>query len=227
MILKRDWAPLNIIGIFTLSVVTLQKRVTNYSGVKIVTGVKYIIEVDIGRTECRKPTANPEDCAFHTDPYVSKKDGTRIPVRACLWFMTNPQLIPSVMAKLLYLAVASVLLAVCFGSRLLGAPRQLSEDDKNVKDALVFAMYNFNKASNDMFASRPVKVLNATVQLVSGLKYDMFVEVGRTACRKPTADVNACAFHVEPSLAKTKICHFIVLNRSWASEINLEKSECE
>ncbi|KAM5165606.1 cystatin-like [Mantella aurantiaca] len=130
------------------------------------------------------------------------------------------------MAKLVFAAVVSVLLAACYGERLIGAPKELDGDDDNVKEALGFAMYEYNKANNDLYQSRPVKVHNATVQLVNGLKYDIYVILGRTTCRKPTADVNGCEFHTDPSLSETKTCRFIVVNRSWASEITLTKSEC-
>ncbi|CAI9614162.1 unnamed protein product [Staurois parvus] len=131
------------------------------------------------------------------------------------------------MAKLLYAAAVLLLFAACYGAMLVGAPRELSVDDENVKDALKYAMYEYNKANNDMFQSRPVKVHNATVQLVNGLKYDMNVEIRRTVCKKTTTAINECPFHEEPSLAKAKTCHFIVVNCKWASKIYTEKVECQ
>lgn len=68
-----------------------------------------------------------------------------------------------VMAKLVF--VASVLFAVCYGERMVGAPRELSVDDKGLQEALRFAMYEYNKASNDMYQSRLGKVHNATMQV--------------------------------------------------------------
>ncbi|XP_072264765.1 cystatin-C [Pyxicephalus adspersus] len=130
------------------------------------------------------------------------------------------------MAKLVFVAVFSVIVAVCFGTRLIGAPRQMTENDNGVQEALRVAMYEYNKASNDMYQSRPVRVHNATMQVVNGIKYDMFVDVKRTVCRKPVTDVKGCAFHDTPSLAETTVCHFVVLNRMWASEITLEINEC-
>lgn len=113
------------------------------------------------------------------------------------------------------------------GAMLVGAPRELSVDDDGVKEALKFAMYEYNKASNDMYQSRLAKVHNATMQLVNGYKYDMNVEVRRTTCRKPTTDDNGCPFHEEPTLAEAKMCHFIVVNRKWASQIFMDTLKCQ
>lgn len=132
-----------------------------------------------------------------------------------------------VVAKLVFVAAVSVLFAACYGAMLVGAPRELSVDDDGVKEALKFAMYEYNKASNDMYQSRLAKVHNATMQLVNGYKYDMNVEVRRTTCRKPTTDDNGCPFHEEPTLAEAKMCHFIVVNRKWASQIFMDTLKCQ
>ncbi|XP_040206058.1 cystatin-like [Rana temporaria] len=131
------------------------------------------------------------------------------------------------MAKLVFVAVVSVLFAACYGERMVGAPRELSVDDKGLQEALRFAMYEYNKGSNDMYQSRLGKVHNATMQLVNGYKYDMNVEVRRTKCKKPTTDVNGCPFHEDPTLAKAIMCHFTVVNRMWASKIFMDTVKCQ
>ncbi|XP_077343350.1 cystatin-like [Lithobates pipiens] len=131
------------------------------------------------------------------------------------------------MAKLVFVAAVLVLSAACYGAMLVGAPRELSVDDEGVMEALKFAMYEYNKASNDMYQSRLGKVYNATMQLVNGYKYDMNVEVRRTTCRKPSTDVNECPFHEEPALAEPKMCHIIVVNRKWASTIFMDTLKCQ
>lgn len=40
------------------------------------------------------------------------------------------------------------------------------------------------------------------LQLVSGIKYILEVEIGRTTCPKSSADLQSCEFHDEPEMAK-------------------------
>lgn len=40
------------------------------------------------------------------------------------------------------------------------------------------------------------------LQLVSGIKYILQVEIGRTTCPKSSGDLQSCEFHDEPEMAK-------------------------
>nr|ACH45732.1 putative cystatin variant 1 [Taeniopygia guttata] len=96
---------------------------------------------------------------------------------------------------------------------MVGAPQPIEnpENDEGLERALQFAMTAYNRASNDMYSSRVVRVISAQRQIVAGVKYIMEVEIARTTCTKPATDIQHCAFHEEPQMAKHTICNFVVL----------------
>ncbi|NXK13723.1 CYT protein, partial [Herpetotheres cachinnans] len=127
------------------------------------------------------------------------------------------------------LMFASVVLAAWDRPRLVGAPMDIAntDNDEGLQRALQFAMAEYNKASNDMYSSRVVRVVSAQKQIVSGIKYLMEVEIGRTTCPKPAADLQSCAFHDAPEMAKHTVCKFSVYVVPWLNEIKLLSTSCQ
>ncbi|KAM3676052.1 cystatin-like [Ammospiza nelsoni] len=113
--------------------------------------------------------------------------------------------------------------------RLVGAPQPIEdpENDEGLERALQFAMTAYNRASNDMYTSRVVRIISAQRQVVAGVKYIMEVEIARTTCTKPATDIQHCAFHEEPQMAKHAICNFVVLNVPWRNQVELLESKCQ
>ncbi|XP_052662377.1 cystatin-like [Harpia harpyja] len=113
--------------------------------------------------------------------------------------------------------------------RLLGAPVDIdnTDNDEGLQRALQFAVTEYNKASNDMYSSRVVRVISAKRQIVSGIKYIMTVEIGRTTCPKPATDLQSCAFHDAPQMAKHTTCDFVVYTIPWQNVIKLLTSNCK
>ncbi|NXL61334.1 CYT protein, partial [Chordeiles acutipennis] len=136
-------------------------------------------------------------------------------------------------AFLTLLAAALLFAGAVLGSErrpgLLGAPLDIedADNDEGVQRALQFAMVEYNRASNDMYSSRVVRIISAQRQLVSGIKYIIKVEIGRTTCPKPAADLQSCAFHEEPQMAKRNICTFTVYNIPWLNQIKLLGTRCQ
>ncbi|NXL13907.1 CYT protein, partial [Setophaga kirtlandii] len=112
---------------------------------------------------------------------------------------------------------------------MVGAPQPIEdpENDEGLERALQFAMTAYNRASNDMYSSRVVRILSAQRQIVAGVKYIMEVEIARTTCTKPATDIQHCAFHEEPQMAKHTICNFVVLNVPWRNQVELLESKCK
>ncbi|NXM80493.1 CYT protein, partial [Oenanthe oenanthe] len=112
--------------------------------------------------------------------------------------------------------------------RLVGGPQTIDdpENDEGLERALQFAMTAYNRASNDMYSSRVVRILSAKKQIVAGVKYIMEVEIARTTCTKPATDIQHCAFHEEPQMAKHTICNFVVLTVPWRNQVELLDSKC-
>ncbi|XP_040468033.1 cystatin-like [Falco naumanni] len=127
------------------------------------------------------------------------------------------------------LLFAGAALAARDRPRLVGAPVDIADtgNDEGLQRALQFAMAEYNKASNDMYSSRVVRVLSAQRQIVSGIKYLMKVEIGRTTCPKPAADLQSCAFHDAPEMAMHTVCNFTVYVVPWLNEIKLLSTSCQ
>ncbi|XP_009893161.1 PREDICTED: cystatin-like [Charadrius vociferus] len=66
-----------------------------------------------------------------------------------------------------------------------------------------------------------------TISIVAGIKYIMKVEIGRTTCPKPATDLQSCAFHDAPQMAKHTICNFVVYTVPWLNQIKLLESNCQ
>ncbi|KAG8133119.1 hypothetical protein E2320_010930 [Naja naja] len=135
------------------------------------------------------------------------------------------------MALLRGLLVCSVLLLSCIckqalGIRLIGGLEDASPEEPGVREALQFAMNEYNRGSNDMYASRVSEMVQVQKQIVSGMKYYFTVKIGRTVCRKESSDLENCAFHSTPKLAQTMTCTFEVYNIPWRNSISLLKSSC-
>ncbi|NXB00030.1 CYT protein, partial [Cnemophilus loriae] len=111
---------------------------------------------------------------------------------------------------------------------LVGAPEAIKDpqNDEGLQRALQFAMTAYNRASNDMYSSRVVRIISAEKQVVAGIKYIMEVEIARTTCTKQATDSQHCAFLQEPQLAKRTICKFEVLNVPWRNQVELLESKC-
>ncbi|NXB27262.1 CYT protein, partial [Rhagologus leucostigma] len=116
-----------------------------------------------------------------------------------------------------------------FRPRLVGAPETIDnpENDEGLERALQFAMTAYNRASNDMYSSRVVRIISAKKQVVAGIKYIMEVEIARTTCTKPATDIQRCAFREEPHMARRTICTFVVLTVPWRNQMELLESKCQ
>ncbi|NWU99944.1 CYT protein, partial [Upupa epops] len=129
------------------------------------------------------------------------------------------------------LAVALLLVEAVLGARnppLVGAPVEISNagNDRGLQQALRFAMAEYNKASNDMYSSRVVRLISAKSQIVAGVKYIMEVEIGRTTCQKPAADLQNCALSDAPQMAMRTICNFTVYSVPWQNRMELLEHSC-
>ncbi|XP_075453606.1 cystatin-like [Ascaphus truei] len=109
---------------------------------------------------------------------------------------------------------------------LVGAPIEAQKDEEGVQRALMFAMKEYNKGSNDKYVSKVANVINVKKQIVSGVNYLINVEIGRTTCTKPTYNLGECEFHEQPADLSKLICNFEVWNVPWLGQTKLTKNEC-
>ncbi|KAB5582072.1 hypothetical protein PHYPO_G00182950 [Pangasianodon hypophthalmus] len=114
-----------------------------------------------------------------------------------------------------FLAVAS--------AGLLGGPIDVDVNREDVQSALLFAVAQHNKASNDAFVSKVSRVIKAQTQVVSGLNYIFTVEMVRTSCRKGGVE-KECTVHSEP---QSRECRLKVLSQPWTNTIKVVENTCQ
>ncbi|XP_010216550.1 PREDICTED: cystatin-like, partial [Tinamus guttatus] len=66
-----------------------------------------------------------------------------------------------------------------------------------------------------------------SLQIVAGIKYIMEVEIARTTCTKSAPEIQSCAFHEAPGLAKRVTCNFVVYSIPWLNQTRLLKNSCQ
>ncbi|XP_078086357.1 cystatin-F-like [Mustelus asterias] len=97
-----------------------------------------------------------------------------------------------------------------------GAPRDINTTDSGVQNATLIAIYNYNNQSNDIFLFKVHTILKAQVQVIAGLEYFLYVDIGRTVCRKGKPyNFKACSFQTHPPFNKRLTCRFKVWIASW------------
>uniref|UniRef100_A0A8C8WAC4 Cystatin domain-containing protein n=1 Tax=Panthera leo TaxID=9689 RepID=A0A8C8WAC4_PANLE len=130
-------------------------------------------------------------------------------------------------SPLLLLAALALALALAVNSQKLQS-RSWDADvnDKDVQEALKFALSEYNKASNDENYSRVLQVKGAQKQVVAGINYFLDVEIGQTKCTKSEPNKESCPFYEQPDLLRKKLCSFQIYTVPWRSEKSLVKSRC-
>ncbi|XP_053451787.1 cystatin-C-like [Nycticebus coucang] len=123
------------------------------------------------------------------------------------------------------LAVSSVTSAKA--QRLIGGFMDADVNEEGVRHALDFAMSEYNKASNDMYHSRALRVVGARKQVVAGMNYDLTVEIGRTTCTKSQPKLDDCPFHEQPHLKRKMLCSFQIYSVPWLGTMTMTKSSCQ
>ncbi|XP_031660725.1 cystatin [Oncorhynchus kisutch] len=96
--------------------------------------------------------------------------------------------------------------------------------DQATRDALQFAVAEYNKGTNDLYVWQMATVVKAQKQVVAGMKYIFTVQMARTLCRKGGVEKD-CAVHQDP--AATNQCTFEVWSRPWLGAIQLIKNDCQ
>ncbi|XP_058419330.1 cystatin-C-like [Diceros bicornis minor] len=129
------------------------------------------------------------------------------------------------LAALALALVASPAAGASPGKRqLVGGLSEADVNEQGVQQALDFALSEYNKASNDAFHSRALRVVRARKQVVAGLNYFLDVEIGRTRCTKSQPNLASCPFH-DP-LRKT-LCSFQIYTVPWMGTMSVVKSSCQ
>ncbi|XP_072506424.1 cystatin-C-like [Notamacropus eugenii] len=104
---------------------------------------------------------------------------------------------------------------------------EANENEEGMQKALGFGLREFNKPSNDKYHSRVSRVVRVRKQIVSGAKYYIEAELGRTTCTKSMANLESCPYHEDSTLQKRSLCEFVVYTVPWMGKTTLLKNECK
>ncbi|XP_070622098.1 cystatin-like [Erythrolamprus reginae] len=102
--------------------------------------------------------------------------------------------------------------------------------NKGVVEAAAFAVEKYNEGSKNTNYFKELRIVKAKSQVVSGAKYYLQVEIGKTVCEKGNepmtfSDIQKC--ELVPIDQREKLtCNFQVLSRPWLKEIQLLGSFC-
>ncbi|XP_042295993.1 cystatin-like [Sceloporus undulatus] len=113
-----------------------------------------------------------------------------------------------------------------------GGWRERSASDPDVKEAAAFALQAYNEASNSLYCSKALRVLEAKSQVVAGTKYSLTIELVNTLCKKEAGsslkdlDLEHCKMPPE-NQQRREICIFQVWSRPWISDTQLLHMSCK
>ncbi|XP_031661202.1 cystatin-like [Oncorhynchus kisutch] len=120
------------------------------------------------------------------------------------------------------------LLAVAFivasADVIAGGVMDANMKDQATRDALQFAVAEYNKRTNDLYVWQVTKVVKVQEQVVAGMNYIFTVKMARSLCRKGGVEKD-CAVHQDPAV--TNQCTFEVWSRPWLGAIQLIKNDCQ
>ncbi|XP_060687026.1 cystatin-F-like isoform X1 [Hemiscyllium ocellatum] len=102
-----------------------------------------------------------------------------------------------------------------------GFLQDVNTTDSGVQNASLIAIYGYNNQSNDIFLFKVQKIHKAQVQVVAGLKYFLYVDIGRTVCRKGKPyNLKYCSFETHPLLIKDFRCTGQYLHRNCTRQLH-------
>nr|XP_057915133.1 cystatin C (amyloid angiopathy and cerebral hemorrhage) [Doryrhamphus excisus] len=114
--------------------------------------------------------------------------------------------------------------AVC-AAGLVGGFSDVDANNRNMQNALSFAIVEHNKATNDLYLNQMTELVRAQQQVVNGIKYRLTVKLAKTSCRKDNPEEH-CAVFQDPPMANAYQCTFEVVSKIWLGEMTLTKTEC-
>ncbi|XP_070622100.1 cystatin-like isoform X2 [Erythrolamprus reginae] len=106
---------------------------------------------------------------------------------------------------------------------------QVPVTDKGVVKAAAFAVEKYNKGNKNNNYYKELRITDAESQVVSGFKYYLRMELGKTVCVKgivlPFNVIQKCEL-VPINQRETLTCNFQVWSRPWLKDNQLLRSCC-
>ncbi|CAH6787740.1 cystatin 10 [Phodopus roborovskii] len=98
--------------------------------------------------------------------------------------------------------------------------------DEEVQKAVDFAVKTYNDMNNDLYISKPIKVMSASQQVVAGKNFYLKIELGRTICSKAQSDFTDCPFNEQQNEQKRVTCNFKIYSVSWENKMSMTSFNC-
>ncbi|XP_005072651.1 cystatin 10-like [Mesocricetus auratus] len=98
--------------------------------------------------------------------------------------------------------------------------------DEEVQKAVEFAVKTYNDMINDLYISRPIKVMGASQQVVAGKNFYLKIKFGRTTCSKTQSDLTDCPFFEQPDQQQRVICNFKIYSVPWENKMSMTSFNC-
>ncbi|GAB1302037.1 Cystatin E/M [Apodemus speciosus] len=115
-------------------------------------------------------------------------------------------------------------------SRRTGERQNLSPDDPRVQKAAQAAVASYNMGSDSLYYFKDTKVINASCQVVAGIKCFLMMDIESTECTKSRVsgdhmDLTTCPLAAGEQQEKLR-CYFEVLEVPWRNTTQLLKHDC-
>uniref|UniRef100_A0A161MSA0 Cysteine proteinase cg12163 isoform x2 n=1 Tax=Triatoma infestans TaxID=30076 RepID=A0A161MSA0_TRIIF len=108
---------------------------------------------------------------------------------------------------------AKVVRSECDHNILLGEPEEVSVETEVIREAANFAAQRIDAMSNSIYKQILVRILDATSQIVAGIKMNLKLELGNTECMKNMHKQTNCG--VVSKNAEKMICRVSVWSQPW------------
>ncbi|XP_070622101.1 cystatin-like isoform X3 [Erythrolamprus reginae] len=129
----------------------------------------------------------------------------------------------------LFLLCSLLMLPTVLLQGILGGVETVDVTDKGVVEAAAFAVEKYNEGSKNTNYFKELRIVEAKYQVVSGFKYYLRMELGKTVCVKgivlPFNVIQKCEL-VPINQRETLTCNFQVWSRPWLKDNQLLRSCC-
>merc|ERR1712159_734955 len=181
---------------------------------QVVSGMKYTIQIEMGESSCLKDFAG--ELTLDACPVSGSTQRYELSIWDQPWMDPRYQLTG-------HRAIAESSLPVdppqdqpSPSPPLVGAPSTIATDDADMLSALSAGMSLLNQQSNSLYLHMPVRVVQASRQVVSGMKYTIQIEMGESSCLKASTAMFVATPETCPTGNTTEIREFDILWQAWA-----------
>ncbi|XP_008828249.1 cystatin 10-like [Nannospalax galili] len=107
-----------------------------------------------------------------------------------------------------------------------GRVEEADPNDQETQKVVNFAVKTYNDLNNDLYLSRPIRVMSANQQVVTGKNFYLKIELGRTICTKAQSDSADCPFSEQSDQQKKVTCNFEINTKPWLNEMSMTNFNC-